>query len=207
MTLVTCHGDEVRLSRGAIRFPVELIPPVGFRAEDAGSWPVVEGRLEYVDGRLLYLTPCGDRQGSAVADIVFLLKTWSRQRPEFVVRTNEAGMRLGSDVRAADAAVWRREDLGPPTGGYHRVSPVLAVEVAGLDERESDLRHKAHWYLSHGVQVVWIVLPETQEAVVLTVTAGTTILEHRCSSGDTLPPCAALPGLIPVVNDLFSELG
>jgi Uma2 family endonuclease len=203
MTLVTCHDDEVRLRRDAIRFPVEL----GFRAEALETWPAVEGRLEYVEGRLLYMTPCGDRQGSVVADIVYLLKAWSRQHPAFVVRTNEVGMRLGPDIRAADAAVWRRDELGPPSGGIHRVPPVLAVEVAGLDEAETDLRRKALWYLTHGVRVIWLVLPESHEVLVMSAVGDAldpVVSRHGC--GQSLLPQEALPGLVPGVDEFFSEL-
>jgi hypothetical protein len=34
----------------------------------------------------------------------------------FVVGTNEAGMKLGGAVRGADAAVWRKADVGSASG-------------------------------------------------------------------------------------------
>ena len=50
--------------------------------------------------------------------------------------TNEAGMRLGDDSRGADAAIWRRAKGDTYDGGFQRMPPVLAVEVAGRDEGE-----------------------------------------------------------------------
>jgi hypothetical protein len=44
----------------SVRFPVEVHQPDEFRAEDPATWPVVDGRLEYVAGRLLYTPPCGE---------------------------------------------------------------------------------------------------------------------------------------------------
>src|SRR2546428_12669669 len=41
----------------SVRFPVELEPPEGFRPEEPASWPRIDGRLEWVGGRLLYMPP------------------------------------------------------------------------------------------------------------------------------------------------------
>ena len=41
-------------------------------------------------------------------------------------------------ITPADAAVFRGADVGEYTGGFRRVPPVLAVEVAGQDEREGE---------------------------------------------------------------------
>src|SRR5262245_7878991 len=135
------YDETITLPR-AVRFPVELIPPVGFAEESLDTWPRVDGRLEYVDGRLLYLPPCGDRQQDTVTDVVITLGGRVRTQQAFVLGTNEAGMRLAGATRAADAAIWRRADLGAYTGGLRRTPPVLAVEVAGRDESEALLREK-----------------------------------------------------------------
>jgi Uma2 family endonuclease len=110
-------------------------------------------------------------------------------------------MMLGEEVRAADAAMWRLEDVGPSTPGLRRVPPVLAVEIAGKDEPLESLLEKATWYLDRGVEVVWILVPSTEKAVVRT-TAGTT--EVRAE--ERLPPHPSLPGLTPRVSDLFRFL-
>jgi Uma2 family endonuclease len=184
-----------------VRYPVELHAPPGFKADDGATWPRVDGRLEYVGGRLLYMPPCGDVQQDVAADVVFTLKMWTRAHPDFVVGGNEAGMTLGGETRGADAAVWRRSDLGPHTGGYRRVPPVLAVEVAGQDEGEPELGTKAHWYLDRGATVVWIVLPAPREVLVVTRSA-----ETRHVMGERLPVEPALPALRPEVREFFSEL-
>lgn len=138
--------DAVVLRRAGVRFPLELRPS-GFSADDLKTWPEAEGRLEWLEGRLLYMPPCADIQHDVAVDVVHLLRTWSEAHPDFVIGGNEAGMKLGTDVRAADAAVWRRADLGPSVGRLGHTAPLLAVEVAGQDEDESVLRSKAEWYL------------------------------------------------------------
>ncbi|MEM9453402.1 MAG: Uma2 family endonuclease [Myxococcota bacterium] len=193
--------DEILEVPRATRFPVEISPPPGFDPERLETWPEVHGRLEFVDGRLLFMAPCGDEQQYTVADVVISLGAWRRHHTDFVLSTNEAGMRLGNDTRAADAAIWRRSDLGPHTGGLQRTPPLLAVEVAGQDDSESQLRDKAAWYLEHGVEAVWLVLPRTRRVIVMT-TKGTVEL----SSSERIPEHPSLPGLSPMVRELFVQL-
>lgn len=192
--------DDLRVKRLGVRFPLELRPP-GFVADDIATWPDVEGRLEYVDGRVLYMPPCADTQQYVAVDVVFVLRTWVQSHPGFVVGANEAGMKLGDDVRGADAAVWRRADVGTASGHIQHVAPVLAVEVAGTDEGEAELRTKARWYIDHGVAAVWIVLPDTEEALVITP-AG----ESRHKGSDRLAAVAELGGLSPKAAEFFAQL-
>lgn len=184
-----------------VRYPVELHPPPGFKLDNPVTWPPVDGRLEYVGGRLLYMPPCGDVQQDVCTDVTYLLESWSRGVSGFVVGTNEAGMVLGGETRAADAAVWDGALLGIHTGGFRQVAPLLAVEVAGQDEGEPELCAKARWYLDHGVAVTWLVLPESREVLVRTAAA-----EQRFPVGDRLPAHPALPGLCPTVREFFTKL-
>jgi len=195
-------GDAVRLSRALIRFPMELRPPPGFDPEDTRTWPPVDGRLEYVGGRLLYMPPCGDDQGDVAGDVVHVLKTWAEKHPQFKVSGNEIGMYFDGEARGADAAVWLRSTLPPNTGGLRRVPPILSVEVAGRDDSEASLRAKAQWCFGHGVQLVWVVLPASREVIVMSPTTA-----RRLGWKDRLPEAGALPGLKPRVSELMAELG
>ena len=147
------------------------------------------------------MPPCGDLQQDTVTDVVITLGAWIRSHPEWVLGTNEAGMRLQGATRAADAAIWRRADLGGYRGGLRRVPPVLAVEVAGEDESEGSLREKARWYLDVGVVVVWLVFPDTHEVLMIT-RAG----EQCFAAGTTLPAQLELPDLQPSVDELFTQI-
>jgi Uma2 family endonuclease len=134
-------------------------------------------------------------------DVAFVLRSWSEAHPEFVVGGNEAGMKLGGDVRAADVAVWRASAVTPRSGRVRTAPPVLAVEVSGEDEGEQALRDKGRWYLEHGVSVVWLVFPDPREVLVLSATG-----EQRLAMGQTLPPDDQLPNLQPAVAQLFAQL-
>src|SRR6058998_1099701 len=186
---------------GSVRFPVELTPPDGFDPARLETWPRVAGRLEWVAGRLLYMPPCGELQSWTVADLVAALLNWARAHAGFVVGTNEPGFLLRDDVRAPDAAIWRRADGRPASPGLSRVPPLLAAEVAGRDEGEAALREKARWYLDVGVGVVWILLPKEREVLAVT-RAG----ESRHRMGERLPADPRLPDLAPAVDELFRQI-
>jgi Uma2 family endonuclease len=190
--------NDVMQVPSSVRLPIELAPPPSFDPADPNTWPRVEGRLEWVRGRLLWMPPCGVRQSRRVWDILAAVDPWLQRHPEFVGGTNEAGLLLDDEVRAADLAVFRAGDLDESSTGYARVAPVLAVEVSGAREEESALREKAAWYLAKGSTVVWLVLAEAGEVIV--VTGGG---ERRYGLRDALPEDTALPGLAPHVRDFF----
>ncbi|MHB8872241.1 MAG: Uma2 family endonuclease [Myxococcaceae bacterium] len=194
--------DEMISVPKAVRFPLELRPPSGFDDRRPETWPKLPGRLEFVDGKLLFMPPCGDLQQYTVTDLVITLGAWVRAHPDFVLGTNEAGMRLRGSTRAADAAIWRRADTGAPLGVLQRTAPVLAAEVAG-DEEEPEplLRDKARWYLDSGVQIVWILLPDVRELLVITAQA-----ERRFRTGERVPEDPLLAGLAPTVAELFTQI-
>ena len=193
--------DDPHLGLVGARFPVELRTH-GFDPEQPSTWPDVPGRLEYFGGRLLYMPPCADTQQDVAMDVAFVLRSWSEQHAEFVVGGNEAGMKLGNDIRAADVAVWRASDVHPRRGRVRTGPPVLAVEVSGEDEDEATLRIKARWYIDHGVSVVWLVFPDSREVLVLTEST-----ETRHGLGDRLPEHEDLLGLAPAVDRFFVQLG
>lgn len=188
--------EVVPVPRALVRFPLTFAPGRSFSASKAGKWPRVPGRLEFFDGRLHYMPPCGEEQAAVAANVVFLLVAWAREHSGFEVGGNEAGMLLGGAVRGADAAVWKAQGRRRTTG-FRRKPPILAVEVGGEDEDEDALRDKADWYLAHGVETVWLVLPEAAEVVVITGRA-----EKRCATG-RLPAPASMPGFCPAITELW----
>ncbi len=198
MSSLNPYAPVTVVPRIAVHLPLELPLPQGFAFERAETWPEVTGRLEYVKGRLQYMPPCGELQQRTVADVLTELNLWRRAHAGFVVGGNEAGMLLGGEVRAADAAIW---DAQPAGEGFARRPPRLAVEVTGIDEALEDLEDKAAWYLSHGVEVVWLVIPTTRSVHV--VTAGGRI---EVRDEGRVPEHASLPGLSPRVADFFQQV-
>jgi len=199
MAASSTYAELTVVPRIALQLPVALPPPDGFDPSLNETWPTVIGRLEFMHGRLEYMPPCGELQQRTAADVLTELNLWRRAHPSFAVGGNEAGMLLGGEVRAADAAVWRI--VGPAAGGFARTPPILAVEVSGVDETVDALIDKAAWYLGHGVDTVWIVDPATRSAHVITASGRIDV-----GATDRLPEPEGLPGLAPNVADFFRQL-
>ncbi len=145
------------------------------------------------------MPPCGEIQAFVAVAIVAELAGWRSAHEGFLVGGNEAGMLLDDEVRGADAAVWVREK--PPEAGFARVPPILAVEVAGELDTLAYLEKKAEWYLAHGVEVTWIVMPQTRSVRVVTKSG------HSDVRGEErIPERPSLPGLSPAVATFFAQL-
>ncbi len=124
--------------RAAISFPCALPVPQGFAPGDPTTWPVVDGSLEYYQGALWFMPPSGEDQQDTVSDIVTELTLWRCAHPAFIVGTNEAGMKLGDEVRARviDAGGEREltsEERTPPTELLPGLSPVVGSFFSQLD--------------------------------------------------------------------------
>jgi len=129
--------------------------------------------------------------------VVGILDRWQEERPEFFVGGNEAGMILGKDVRGAEARCGggtsssRRAE---GTCGFRRSSPSRWWPRGG----EPELRAKAQWYLAHGVAVVWLVLPKTRDALVVTAGGESRHLPaSACRRTRAARPRAARRALLP----------
>jgi Uma2 family endonuclease len=192
------YAEVTVVPRIAVRLPLELPQPEGFDFARPQTWPPVTGRLEFVDGRLEYMPPSGEVQQRTVVDVLTELNLWRREHAGFVVGGNEAGMLLGGEVRAADAAVWRDS---PASEGFARTAPLLAVEVSGADDTVDLLRDKARWYLAHGVPTVWIVICAARSVTVVTREG-----EAEVAPEDRMPEPTGLPGLAPSVKSFFRQL-
>jgi Uma2 family endonuclease len=195
------HDDGYVVVPRSVRFPVQLRVPEDFDPLDLATWPRVEGRLEYVGGRLLYMPRCGQEQGATALSTAGVIAQWLRDHREFRGGTLEIGITLGGDTRGADAAVWRKHQGGAVDKQTLRFAPLLAIEIAGQDDDEDELREKARWYLDHGVRVVWLALPDRREVWILRDSG-----ERRFGRDDRLPEEPELPGLRPMVAELFAQL-
>jgi Uma2 family endonuclease len=193
----TAYAPITIVPRIAVELPLVLPLPDGFDVEHHETWPRVVGRVEYVDGRLRYMPPCGKNQQRVAVDVVTELNLWRREHVEFIVGANEAGMLLGGEVRGADAAVWRGGEAA--NNEFARTPPVLAVEICGEDEPVETLLVKAAWYLEHGVEIVWTIVPDTRR-VHITTASGTIVVTER------IPESSLLPGLAPLVASFFRQL-
>ncbi len=100
-------------------------------------------------------------------------------------------------VLAPDIAV-----IATPTtrgSGYRKTPPLLAVEIVSPSQSKAEMLMKAQFYLSAGVQIVWIVWPDSRTVDVWTASQQVTTLTER----DTIDGGTVLPGYSCPVGEFF----
>ncbi len=80
--------------------------------------------------------------------------------------------------------------------------PALAVEIKSPDDALKKMREKARYYVEHGVQLVWLVIPERRIVEVYTPDD-----EQILDENDALDGREVLPGFTLPVRDVFKDTG
>jgi Uma2 family endonuclease len=123
---------------------------------------------ELVDGEIR-VSPAGNRQGVAAAQLVALLVVFAKQHRLGHVMTAEAGFRLPSkNVRCPDVsfvASGRFPDDRVPAD-FGNLAPDLAVEVLSPNDRPRYMLDKVGEYLEAGVRLIWVIDPKKPRAIV-----------------------------------------
>ena len=162
-------------------------------------------RSELICGRLVEMEPAGALHGLVAAQICRLLANHVLADGLGRVFGAETGFQLASDpdtVRAPDAsfvALERVQATGIPSG-YWPGAPDVAFEVSSPGDRRGEIEAKTRAWIEAGSSAVVVVDPRRRNATI-----------HR--RGGATPPVAGaqrldlddvLPGLAPVVDDLFA---
>jgi Uma2 family endonuclease len=98
-------------------------------------------------------------------------------------------------VREPDIVYLRPERIGNPHGPVHGADLAVEVVSEGAENRERDLEIKRAEYARAGIQEYWIVDPEKQRIIVLTLDRQTsTYNEHGVFKPGTRATSVLLPG-------------
>lgn len=84
--------------------------------------------------------------------------------------------------------------------------PDLAIEIKSPDDTLTELVEKATYYLNHGSQIVWIVLPEKRQVDVYTKIKEGEIYKETVAQLGEISGGDVLPGLTINVKDMFDVL-
>jgi Uma2 family endonuclease len=185
---------------------VSWATPVLSTADELLRLPEDEWRYELVEGRLVRMSPAGDRHNrisgrlfGAVYGFVSARRLGEAYPQESGFLISEAGE--PDTVLAPDLAFVRADQVPrPAVAGYPRITPDLVAEVLSPSQTLPQLRQKADTWLARGVTLVWILVPEAH--VVEVRRAGhppTTLGEGDVLTGDDVLAGFAIP-----VADLFA---
>ena len=171
--------------------------------EQFSALPENADRLfELIDGEIVEKVPTEEHSaiaGNIYAALRAFVNPHKLGRVLFEVRhqlPNDA-----DNSRLPDVEFTRAERVKPlVTRGAVTQLPDLAVEVKSHTDRHTAMRRKALYYLDNGLQLVWLVYPDTRRIEVWTNDTSQTLV-----SGETLDGGDVIPGFTMPVAEVFAE--
>lgn len=176
-------------------------------AEEFAQWvdrPENENKcFELVRGEVIESPLPMQRHGTVCMNTGSILWVYTRQRSKGYVTANDAGVILERDpdtVRGPDIALYEDAqtfaELHPK---YGEVPPRLAVEVLSASDRWGPVFRKIADYLRNGVDMVWLIDPESRTVTVYRPDSAPRVYEEY----EELDGEDVLPGFRCRVADFF----
>lgn len=165
-----------------------------------------EWRYELIEGRLVRMSPTGDRHNRTSGRLFGAVYGFVSSRGLGEVYPQESGFLLSEEgdpdiVLAPDLAFVCAENVPrPAVEGFPRIAPDMVAEVISPSQTLPQLRQKAETWLAYGVRHVWILVPEAR--IVEVWRAG--LAHTTLGEDDTLAGEEALSGFTVAVADLFA---
>jgi Uma2 family endonuclease len=181
--------------------------PVLMTADELLVMPDDGWRYELIEGRLVRMSPTGYSRNRVSMNLAAEVVGFVRSHALGVVLGQEAGFVLSCpgepDTLLAPDLAFITADRLPPADfeGYARLAPDLVAEVISPSQTLPQLQQKATVWLRHGVQVVWLVIPEARTIEVWRPDSDLRTLRE----GDVLGGEDVLPGLAIPVRTIFAS--
>ncbi len=161
-----------------------------------------ERRFELINGEIVERVEFTMQRGLILGNLCAPLSIYLKQTG----RPGRAGISIDYCV-PGDNHNYRTIDLsfrdtGEPvvTKGCVHGLPDFAAEIKTLDMTVKQLREKAHFYLAHGTQLVWLVHPAKRLVEVHTPKD-----EYIFTEANTISGGDVLPGFTLPVPDVFAD--
>ena len=160
------------------------------------------------EGELIVMSPTGGEAGRKNFNLYLDLGNWNRQ-----TKLGEAfdsstifilpnGARRSPDVSWIKSERWNRLTLKEKQG-FPPIAPDFVIELVSpsdlKNQRYEDLQEKMQEYLDNGVQLGWLIEPETKTVEIYRVGRSVEILNNSESlSGEDV-----LPGMVLDLSNIF----
>jgi Uma2 family endonuclease len=189
----------------------EVVPdaPYPMTVDDLLAWPAEDGyRYEVVEGVLVRMAGTFPGAGRVTRRLLRVLDAY--------VEEHDLGtVTLPDEVYDVDRVRRPNTGLLPDLGFFSHerdalidprhafpFTPDLAVEVAGVSQRQADMDAKARRYLAAGTALVWVIWPESKRIDVWHRDSRAPVA--TLAPGDTLDGLDVVPGFTHPVADLFA---
>ena len=180
--------------------------PAPISAEDFEKIAPLFGSCELVDGEIAQMAPGGLPHSVVSANVAYILGAYVRKSKLGRVITNEAGVFVKDapdTVRGVDVGFLSYKRVAPKTriAGFLRTPPELLVEVLGHEDTWKKIEDKIIEYHRFGVDLVWVVDPNTQSLRVYPKGRSS----HTYHGEDKVNGGKVLPGFSCKTSDFFTD--
>jgi Uma2 family endonuclease len=162
-------------------------------------------KYELYDGRLVLMAPPADEHSLIQHRIGVALYKYAESLGLGEARS-EVGIILRRNpdrVVGPDAALVASRSLPVRRSpeGYLETIPELVIEIRSKNDTPAELRDKVHEYLQAGVQIVWVVEPQSKSVTVFRSRES----PHDLKAGDVLTAERVISGFQVPVAELFTD--
>lgn len=183
-----------------------LDTPLRMTFEEFLKWAHEDTRVEWVDGKVLFMSPVSAVHSNLVGFLGALLRAFAETRglgrvlgPEYLLRLTKR-----PSGRVPDVLFVAQGSLGKLTPTYLDGPADLIVEVVSPDDPARDYVNKYGEYQQAGVREFWLIDPEAKSADFHVLDAAG--LYERSEVGDDgIYRSTAMPGLWLNVEWLWQE--
>jgi len=156
-------------------------------------------------GELVIMAPTGGETGFFNTELIGQVWLWNQQAKLGISFDSSTGFNLPNGATRSPDVAWVRQDRWNALTPEQRrkfvpLCPDFVIELKSPTDDRTDLQKKMQEYLENGLQLGWLIDPETAQVEIYRPGQAVTVLERPSSlSGE-----AVLPGL---VLDLFAIWG
>ena len=162
---------------------------------------------EIVAGKLVDMGNSGAKHGYICSLLLAALVSYILPRNLGVILDSSTAFKMKSgNKRSPDISFFARErlqGLDDLPNGFLDGAPDLAVEILSPGNTIEEIHDKLVEYFENGSQLVWVVYPTEQYALVYRSAQGP---ERLLKSTDTFDDEEIIPGFALAVSDLFPKL-
>ena len=146
------------------------------------------------DGDLLIMSPTGGETGNRNIEIAYQLQSWSRQNQLGIAFDSSTGFKLPNGANRSPDASWIaiakwNQLTDKQKQKFLPLCPDFAIELLSPSDKLSRTQAKMREYLDNGMQLGWLINPQTQQVEIYRQDKQVEVLNcpHSLSAENLLP--------------------
>ena len=191
---------------------VVLRPEAGFTDDDLFDFCQHNQLLRIErnsEGELIIMAPVGTESSFAEVEIASQLNAWARQDGRGIVLSATAGLTFPDGSVLSPDACWIPIEkwTAVPRNLRRKFAPLLpafVIEVRSPSDRKKDLHEKMLTYLRNGVELGWLIDPDSRTADIYKLDQERAV---ELLNPDTISGDGPVAGFVLDLKQIYEQLG